>query len=231
MNMLIKAPIAAVLTRTIVVLAYALSLAACSASPSTDVTENLTTVGSDGLANVRSRSLDVAQLRPGTDFARYSGLLLNPPELTFSMPDRAEEEFALTDDQQSRFRDIVARAFESEFSKLQSMPLVNERGAGVLALNVRVQDIVANVSQKSLSAAGRGSAFLEASGAATLVIELSDSMSEEILARGIDTSGVEGAAMRQGDEMVTRWQGIEELSERWASISRAGVSSLISSGN
>jgi hypothetical protein len=209
----------------------ALSLAACSTLPSNDVTEQQTTLGSDGLANVKSRSLDVAQLRPGTDFTRYSGLLLNPPELTFKTPDRAQDEFALTKDQQSGFRDIVARAFESEFSKMQSLPLAKERGAGVLELNVRVQDIVANVSPTSLSSVGRGAAFLGASGAATLVIELSDSMSQEILARGIDTSAVDGAAMRQGDEMVTRWQGVEKLSERWASIGRAGVSSLISPGN
>ncbi len=114
---------------------------------------------------------------------------------------------------------------------MQSMPLVNARGASVLELSVRVQDIVANVSTKSLSSVGRGAAFLEASGAATIVIELSDSMSNEILARGVDSSTVEGAAMRQGDEMKTRWQKVEELSERWASIARNGVSSLVNSAN
>jgi hypothetical protein len=231
MNTLTEAPIATVLTRTVVVLVSALSLVACSALPSNVVTEKPTAVNFDGLADVRSRSLDVAQERPGTNFARYSGLLLSPPELAFKTPDRSKKEFALTEDQQSRFRDIVAGAFESEFSKMQMMPLVKERGADVLELSVRVQDIVANVSPTSLSPVGRGAAFLEASGAATLVIELSDSMSKEILARGIDTSAVDGVAMRQGDEMVTRWQGVEKLSERWASIGRAGVSSLISSGN
>ncbi|MBU2677628.1 MAG: DUF3313 domain-containing protein [Gammaproteobacteria bacterium] len=111
------------------------------------------------------------------------------------------------------------------------MQIVGERGTGVLELNVRVQDIVANVSPGRLSAAGRGTAFLEASAAATLVIELSDSVSNELLARGVDTSTVEGAAMRQGGEMATRWQGVEELSERWASVARAGVSSLVGSAN
>lgn len=231
MNFRKRILIVAAVARNTVILMSLIFLAGCSASNSDVVTEKPAAVNFDGLADVRSRSLDVAQVRPGTNFARYSGVFLSPPELTFRTPDRSKKEFALTEDQQARFLDLVAGAFESEFSKMQSMQLVGERGAGVLELSVRIQDIVANVSPTAISAVGRGAAFLEASGAASLVIELSDSESNELLARGVDTSTLEGAAMRQGNEMVTRWQGVEKLSERWAAVARAGVASLINSGN
>jgi hypothetical protein len=231
MNFQIGKLVAAVVNRSAAILASLVVLTACAAPNSNVVTEESAAINADGLARVGSRLLDVAEVRPGTNFNRFSGLFLSPPELTFRTPDRSKQEYALTEDQQARFRDLVASAFESEFSKLRSMRLVDERGAGVLELSVRVQDIVAKVSPTSLSSVGRGAAFLEASGAASLVIELVDSESSELLARGVDTSSVGGAAMRQGSEMVTRWQEVQKLSERWAAAARNGVDSLIKPGN
>jgi hypothetical protein len=207
------------------------SLCGCSASTSDAATRDSSAINLDGLASVKSRSLDIAQVRPGTNFADYSGLFLSRPELAYRTPDHSKKEYALTEEQQTRFHEIVTQAFQSEFSKMQSMQVVGERGPGILELSVRIQDIVAKVAPGSLSPVGRGAAFLEASATATLVIELSDSVSNELLARGVDTSNVEGAAMRQGREMVTRWEGVEELSELWASVARTGVSSLVGSAN
>ena len=69
---------------------------------------------------------------------------------------------------------------------------------------------------------------LQAVGEASLVIELFDSQSGEILARGVDTKAVEGAAMAQDGGLVSRWEEVDKLCARWASTTRKGLESLIS---
>jgi hypothetical protein len=199
----------------------------CAAPVSAPPSEEPRQVNFEGLAEVRTRSLDVAQVRPETDFSAYSGLLLGAPRLAFKTPDRARSEYALTAEQQARFADVLARAFASEFDKLGALELVNERGPGVLELSIRVQDIRATVSQKSLSRVGRGAAFLLAAGDATLVLELSDSGSNELLARGANKVAVEGVATRRGQDMVTTWQDVEVLSGKWASVASKSVAALL----
>ena len=69
---------------------------------------------------------------------------------------------------------------------------------------------------------------LRAVGEVTLVIELFDSQSGEILARGVDTKAIEGAAMAQDGGLVSRWEDVDKLSARWASTTRMRLESLIS---
>lgn len=181
----------------------------------------------EGLASVYSRALAIAQVRPGVDFSAYSGVMLRAPELAFRTPDRAVREFPLSPAQKDRFRDVLAEAFAQEFRKLASLELVDEPGPDVLALRIRVQDITVTVQPRALGGAGRAAALLEASGDATVVLELSDSQSNEILARGVDTQTVTGVAARQqGEGMRTNFEDAAEVSAKWASIARAGLDDL-----
>ena len=66
------------------------------------------------------------------------------------------------------------------------------------------------------------------SGEMTLVIELRDSQSEEILARVFDRQAVEGAAMLSGESVVSTWQGVERIVARWALRVREGLDELVS---
>lgn len=201
----------------------------CEIALTADPVSSAPEVNYEGLATVTSRSLDIAQVRPGVDFSAYTSVLLREPELAFQTPDRSEREFPLSEAQKDRFRGMLAAEFEKELGKLDSLELVTEPGRDVLALSVRVQDIVVSVSAKTLSRVGRGAAVLEASGDATVVLELEDSQSSEILARGVDTRTVEGAALRQrGDSMVTRFEAAEKVVEKWAAITRAALDTLTS---
>jgi hypothetical protein len=123
---------------------------------------------------------------------------------------------------------MVIETFRSELSKLAALELAGEPGENVLRLNIRIEDISAIVSSKSLGAVGRASAFLEASADATLVLELRDSRSNEILARGVDVRTVEGAALSHPDRTVeTRFEDVEKVCRRWATVARAGLEALV----
>jgi hypothetical protein len=202
----------------------------CETAPAADPVAAEPEVNYEGLETVRSRRLDIVQVRPGVDFAAYTGVLLREPELAFQTPDRGERQFPLSEAQKDRFRNMLATEFEKELGKLDSLDLVTESGSDVVALSIRVQDIAVTVSAESLGRVGRAAAVLEASADATVVLELKDSLSNEILARGVDTRSVEGAAMRQhGDTMVTRFEAAEKVVEKWAATARTALDALTSS--
>lgn len=184
-------------------------------------------VNVEGLQEVSARNFEAAFLRPGVTFSNYSKLMVNELELAFRTPDRSQNQFALGEDQKTRFRAAMAVAFGKELGQLQNLEIVTEPGPDVLDLNVRVQDIVASSPGRRVGSMGRASFALESVGEMTLVIELRDSESEEVLARVFDRRAVEGAAMLSGESVISTWEGVERLVARWASRAREGLDRLV----
>ena len=184
-------------------------------------------VNIEGLQQVPARNFEAAFLRPGVTFADYSKLKVDELELAFRTPDREQNQFPLGEDQKTRFRAAMATAFGEELGKLQNVEIVTAPGPDVLALHVRVQDIVARAPGRRVGGAGRAGFALETMGELTLVLELRDSQSDEVLARVFDRQAVEGAAMVSGDSVVSTWQGVERLVGRWALRTREGLENLL----
>jgi hypothetical protein len=205
-------------------LVLALSAVACSSQPPAAITS---TINYEGLAEVSKPYFDVAQIRPETVFSNYDGVIVNAPELAFRTPDRSQQQFPLDETQKQRFQEVLANAFLLELSKLQNLDLRDEPSSKVLELTVRVENITATVPT------GQGGPIgfaLTAVGEATLILEVRDSQSEQILARGVETRAVQGAALGQGGGVVTRWEDIEKLCSRWASMARSRLDALVDQG-
>ena len=205
-------------------LVLALSMLGCAAEPPTAISS---TVNYEGLADVKRPNFDVAQIRPDTRFSAYDGLIVSAPELAFQTPDRSQKQFPLDESQKRRFEVVLADAFTQEFSNLQNLDLADQPGPNVLELTVRVENITATVPSGQRTQIGFA---LTAVGEATLVLELRDSQSQQILARGVDTRAVEGAALGQDGGVVTRWEDVEKLCSRWASMTRSRLDALIDQG-
>ncbi len=199
-------------------------LSACIAQPRvpTEVEFNY-----EGLRSVSSDRFEKAQIRPGVDFTKYSSVQLAQPELEFRRPDRSRSEFPLTAEQKSLFRDDLSASFGDAFANSTTLAIVAEPGPDVLSVQVRVIDIVARVPPTSSGLGSRGSIALDATGQVTLVIEVNDSESGQILARGVETRQVRGAAVRRNQEMLTSWEDVQLLVDRWAEATRSGVEDLI----
>ena len=181
----------------------------------------------EGLTEVRVQTLDYAQLRTSVVFSVYTGVMLDDIELAFRTPDRSAQQFPLSDEQKDRFHAALTSAFLSEFVGMQNLELVDAPGRDVLRLSVRVQDVTAAISTGSGSNRGRAAMALQAVGEVTLVLELFDSQTGEILARAVDTRVVEGAAIAQDGAVISKWDGIEQLCARWASTARMRLESLL----
>lgn len=209
-------------------LAIAVSLAGCGSAPATARAPVAAEINYEGLATVSSKTFDIAQVRPGTDFRAYSRVKLGTPELAYRTPDRAERQFPLTEEQKAGFRDSLVSAFDREFAGLEALEVVDGPGPATLVLDIRVSDIVVTVAPSAVGRAGRAAALLEASGEAVISVELRDSQSNEILARGVDAGSASGGALRtpEGD-MRTRFESSGKVVEQWAAKARAGLENLL----
>lgn len=211
---------------TLIAIAAALVFSGCSSV--TGKPSSAGAVNFEGLEAIKSRYFDIALVRPGVDFSAYSGLMVGEPELAFRTPDRSQQEFPLSKAQKSRFQALLASQFDNQLAQLQRLRLVDEAGPDVLRLEIRVQDINATIPPSAVGRVGRAGGFLLAAGEATLVLELYDSRSGEVLARVADVRAVEGAAMLQKEGgAVTTWSEVDELCEQWAIRARERLDRLV----
>ena len=181
----------------------------------------------EGLQQVPARNFEAAFLRPGVTFANYGKLMVDELELAFRTPDREQNQFPLGEDQKTRFRAGMATAFGEELGKLEAVEVVTEPGPDVLALRVRVQDIVARAPGRRVGGGGRAGFALETVGEMTLVLELKDSQSDEVLVRVFDRQAAEGAAMVSGEGVVSTWEGVDRIVAAWAARAREGLERLL----
>jgi len=207
-------------------LLLAILVGACAPQPSVPVA--VPTTDLDGLESVAAKYFDAAFIRPGVDFSAYQELLVSGSELAFTTPDRTKQQFSVTAEQKDAFRALLDAQFAEKLADLKNLRLTDAAGPDVLAVQVRVQDILATVPPQAVGRSGWGSLSLRALGEATLVIELSDSESGEILARVYDRQAFEGVAIAQNQEApLTRWEDVETLCKKWASTVRDRLDVLV----
>ena len=117
-------------------------------------------------------------------------------------------------------RSELKTAFDTELAKLERYELVSTPGPDVLLLVGAVIDVVSNIPPDIDSARfGRGGVYLTSVGDATLVIELRDSESGEILARAADRRAAESPFAFEVNN-VTAWSEVRRLASYWATLLR-----------
>lgn len=215
------------LNLTIVLLSLATILTACATQPTS--TAMLSVSEYEGLQQVPAKTFDVALIRPGIDFSKYREIRLHDAQLGFKTPDRSLLQFPLSTEQKERFRTLLDKGFRAELVDLKNLALTDNPGPAVLDLYVRVQDISATVPPRTVGSTGRSQIALQALGEATLIIELRDSQSEEILARVFDRRIIDGIAVAQKQAgPVTSWEDVDTVCVGWAVSAKNSLEVLIS---
>lgn len=152
----------------------------------------------DGLYRV-TKGAKVARVwvKPDLDLTRYNKLLLQGAGISYRdvtdvsrVGSRSATEFPIDERDKERLPQLARDAFEGELSKLERYELTVQPGADVLLIRGALLDIVSFVPPDR---PGRRRVLLRSVGEATLVLELRDSLSGEILARAADrASGDQG---------------------------------------
>ena len=160
---------------------------------------------------VQESAADEAFLKAGTDFSRYTKLLPLPLEIYYyegqGEPDPSDLE---------RVREIFRAAFADAIG--EDYPIVQESGADVLGVRGSLVDLKLAPALGDLPVRGRA-ANLVANGQLTFFMELTDSVTGEVLAHAADQE-------KAADDQVAvptaevHWAETEKAARRWADMFR-----------
>jgi hypothetical protein len=179
----------------------------------------------DGLVRVEKSVVDAAWVKPDLDLTPYKKLMVVSQGVSFrklkpvsDFQARSESQFPVKEENKQQLSDILKEAFSEELAKNERYQVVTTPGPDVLLIVGAVIDVVSNIPPDVDSARfGRGGVYLTSVGEATLVIELRDSESGEILARAADRRAAESAFAFEVNN-VTAWSEVRRLARSWASL-------------
>ncbi len=227
-----------VFLRTLVLIA-ALCLAACATrNPVIDTGAE----SYDGMVPVRDTGMKEAWVKPDINISSYQKVLLLPAEMQFravrpsagtSLSRGTTTEFPISPANQKRLVEMVTEVFREELARSRTLTLTTEAGPDVLLVRISLLDIVSKVPPDG---PGRIEIYLDEVGAATLVLELKDSMSGETLARAVDRraadrpDGLAGPGTVARTTSVTAWGDVRRVARRWATAVTRRIDQLHTRG-
>ena len=130
-------------------------------------------------------------VNPNVDFTAYNKILLGDAEFEFRDVGPAKKyrstmrstssksEYGIFDKDQQKFKEVVGEAFVKELSRSKKYDIVETAGPGTILLEGSVLDIVSHVPPEAV---GRSDVYLSSVATVTLVLELLDSETGQILA-------------------------------------------------
>jgi hypothetical protein len=185
-------------------------------------------VTAEGLVRVEKSVVDAAWVTPDFDLTPYTKLMiasagvsykkLKPVKGTaFANRSNGQSAFPVQEESKTKFNTILREEFIKELSKLQRYQIVDKPGPDVLLLTGAVIDVESNVPPY-LGSPGLG-IYISSVGAATLLIELRDSQSNEALGLAADRRAAESPFVIDVNS-VTGWADVRLLAQSWASLVR-----------
>ena len=159
---------------------------------------------------VAGSTVDEAYIKPGADFSRYTRLYAHPLEIYYR-----EGAGAPTEDDLSRMRSIFRKAFLSRIEG--DYEIVTAPAADALGVRASLVDLQNSVGGADVPVDGH-LRMLVANGQLTFLMELSDSVSGDVLARAADRDRAKDA-----DPSVSNsadWDKAEAAAARWAGLFR-----------
>ena len=177
----------------------------------------------DGLHRLaRTQRFQRVWLKPGAGLEGYDKLLPINAGIRFKRPPRASRgEFPLSETQLERLRGGMREAFEAELTRDGAWQIVSERGPDVLVVRGALIDLV--VTARPDPVATRERSYSTSVGEATLVVEIFDSESLEILARIADRRVVEKDSMSWRNDTIRNRAAARRLFRTWARWLRQGL--------
>lgn len=187
----------------------------------------------DGLIQVKSKKLALAYLLPHADFRAYSKVMFDQPQVAFAKNwQRDFNRSAMTLSGRISDKDVHDAVSQAESSLTKIFPerftqegyqVVTEPGPDVLRLGVAIVNLEVNAPERDIP--GRSSTFAVDAGEATFAIEARDSLTGQLLGRGVDRREAgEGPTYRRN--YSSNLADFEALFDTWARIAARGLTEL-----
>jgi hypothetical protein len=185
-------------------------------------------ITADGLHRAKNAKLGRVWVKPDADFASYTHVMLDPVEVAYKRKPKGRRfgstnsNFALTKKQTSDLKRRLREAFVAELTKGGLYTMTEEPGSRVLRIGANLIDLVVHVPTENTG--GSEQTFTSSTGEMTLLMELHDSLSGEILARVADRRDVRAAGYGTNDlyfsNAVTDTGAVRRVFKLWAEILR-----------
>ena len=180
----------------------------------------------DGLHRVNNSAADQAWAIPGLDLSGYTKIMFQGAGIEYRPGGESGRSysarsgsgpFEVTDEQKARFQKVVGETLVDELGKSTRFTLVNESGPDVLLIRGALLDVVSYVPPEPV---GRSEIYLAEIGAATLVLEIRDSITEAILVRAIDSDSIGDDFTMKNSNRVSNTADVKRLVRKWTSTLR-----------
>jgi len=168
--------------------ALAAVLAGCASSPTPPPSVSPTAVRSlDGLYRVDNSILQYAEVKLDLDLSGYDAFMLGPVAVTYQKDPgvragaNGDANYALTERQMITLKQVYLEEIERALTRDEGYRLVTTPGPNVLRLDGYLLDLVVRVDAEGT--VGRDRSFTSSYGEVSMILELHDSESGEVLAR------------------------------------------------
>jgi len=185
-------------------------------------------VSFDGLHLVNKTRMDKVWIKPGINLSQYDKVIFEGAGIQYravkggNLHNSSADAFPLSERQKSGLEKAAKESFQSEFNKFKYFTVASTPGTGILKVTLALIDVVSRVPPKST---GRNSFYISDLGQAVLVVELSDSVTNEILARAVDGQRIKTLTMQESNP-VTNLNEVKRSVRRWGLTLRKGLDEL-----
>lgn len=186
----------------------------------------------DGLVRMPGTRLNAVFVKPDAEIPAYRNIWLKPAQVSFARnfdPNRGGRSSLNRLDAgdlaaiQTGVAGMLDEIFREELTT-GGYQFVNEAGPDTLIVIPAIVDLF--ITAPDTMTAGRSRTYSANSGRMTLVLELRDSMTGEILARVVDTRSGRGTGMMTVTNRVTNTADARRAIRVWAQALRSGLDSL-----
>ena len=178
-------------------------------------------ISHDGLHLVKGKRSSIVYVDPEADFSLYSKYMMLEPYVSFKKNWERNTRVAgrrIPKDHIARMKtsaaELLMEVFREELEADGGYPLVDSVDDDVLLLRPAIVDLV--VTAPDVPVAGRVTQYTSSSMAATLYLELYDSVTGDILLRLIDRQMVRDRGYASWTNSVTNRADAKRIYRRWA---------------
>lgn len=183
-------------------------------------------VSHDGLKLASSKNVALIYIREGATLAGYHKVMIDPVQVAFDKS-WSKERRDIREDERERICNELAeefrQVFTEELEKNGKYAVVTDGGPDVLRVTAAIVDLY--VTAPDVMTAGRNRTYTVSAGRMTLVAELRDTESGEILARVADRKEASNTASFTWTTRASNTADARRILKSWAGALRKGLDS------
>jgi hypothetical protein len=178
----------------------------------------------NGLELTKNEALDAFYKKPDATLSAYRRIMLDPVEVDFRKNWTPDPRSVTSEERERIRRDLAEGArevFRTELEKKGGYTFVDTPAPDVLRVRAGLTDLY--IAAPDTMSAGRSRTYVVSAGQVTLVAELRDSESGELLALAVDRGQARNTGMMQWSTRASNAAEARAVLAVWAGLLRKGL--------